>query len=648
MKKLLYIAAALCLFASCAKEAPFSANEESGKPFNININFQTKADGSGDEAKPKVNSIRVLVFNADTSDPDGTYGKCVFNEYYPFGFTVSKKTGYYQASLTSRINISSKATKFNVYAVLNEDGYELSSAHGNWSDTAFDPDNGLGLETDLKTLLTEITPGVLEETFTAIYESPVSYSEALKTEPAFLMCAYDGVEFDDDDLKSPDPLVLILDKPSKSRPMAQITIDKITTDANPAGAGTFVSDLAKVFVIGVELDNVPNSFRWNATGNSLGTTGLSSIEVSTANKITDEQGDTYYRRYWPGEVTTEVMVNASVRQETNERLYRTKNDGKTDKWNFPDLLGGDAAFNFTNYYIGETDDNKKKQATSQASWVEYAFLKGDNFIKEDNNLNNCGKLVKVFRKDEMLVNTFTVTGPTTLQADPISGTNLKYSDDNWTVNLGDTYYVPENIQALPASATCLKVTLAVAAPTLNLSAVEGPTYPQPYDFSVSNYQYGLGSVSDFKTTFNDAGLTKEQKAALTAQAQALFEENSHIVWYDELDHEVISDDDHNSYAVYIDGFFRTGTGTGHSVVSNSQVGSVFKWNVPTTGNVHTFIIPINNNMDGSYSVLRNTRYKITLHVTNSVFGDGLLTKSVAAPGIGIRAEVVTEKIEDNE
>lgn len=143
MKKILYAAVALCLFASCAKEAPFSANEGPGKPFSININFQTKAGGSGDESKPKVNSIRVLVFDADADSPDGTTGKCVFNEYYPFGFTVSRKSSggseYYQAALTSRINISSKATKFHVYAVLNEDGYAMSSAHGTWSDTAFDP-----------------------------------------------------------------------------------------------------------------------------------------------------------------------------------------------------------------------------------------------------------------------------------------------------------------------------------------------------------------------------------------------------------------------------------------------------------------------------------------------------------------------------
>lgn len=632
------LALAVLVLGACTKDKGF---ETEGNPsMNVSIAFQTKAGGSVDEAKPTVNSIRILVFDADPASPEGTNGKCVFNEYYPFGFTVTKKTGYYQAALTSRIELSSKSKIFNVYAVINEDGYQLTGpVLLATADASFS-----GTGTDLKALLSEVEAGVLESTFKSICGQPVSYAAAVQTEPAFLMYAYsENVEFEDSGLNSPDPVQLQLIDPDKGRPMAQIFIDKITTDDNPQGAGSFSNDLAKVFVLDVSLENVPNSFQWDAADNVLsGSDKLASIPICQDKKVTDD-GTSYYQRVWNGQVTTEVTVNATVKQETHERLYRTKDDGGIQRWNFPDLLGGDGAFRFTLYNSG----NSNKQAILQPNYIDYSFLTGNDFLKVDNNPNNCGKLIKVFNADEKLENTFTVTGPTSTQGVK-SGSALSYSDDKWTVNLGDTYYVPENIQTSTTNATFLKVTLAVSAPTLDLSSVQDADYPQPYDFSASSYVYGLGNVEDFKTHFSEQGKTKAQKEAMTAEVKQLFQANSHIVWYDDLEHEVTGADGHNSYAVYVSGFYRSGSGSGNSIVSHNQKGAEFKWNVPSTGNVHTFTIPINNNQDGSYSVHRNTRYKITLHVTDSVYGTGLLTKSGSDSGIGISAEVVTEKIDDDE
>ena len=63
--------------------------------------------------------------------------------------------------------------------------------------------------------------------------------------------------------------------------------------------------------------------------------------------------------------------------------------------------------------------------------------------------------------------------------------------------------------------------------------------------------------------------------------------------------------------------------------------------------MYDFIIPVNNGIDGDYSVRRNTRYTVTLYVNGTTY-DSLETKSGASVPFTVTAKVKTERVSDDE
>lgn len=662
MKRVLYIVSALLLLAGCAKEQ--NANEEVHQiPLNISIAFdaQTRAGGS-ETIAPVVNSVRVLGFDANDADKP-----CVLNEFFPFGYTVMKTTSSYLVQMSTPITINSQSTKYDLYVILNEESYQLTSQSG---------------DATIKDILTDFTEGDSKESdFTAIYNTLANNDKTDVTgnpvgEPAFLMCASSlDYEITEAEQKLPEPqeVQFIVEG---GRTMAQIIINKITSEPN--GEDKNDASVSKIFVVGVSLENVPSTIDWNAPStDATGATPMSSIPVGAA--VTDDNG-TYYKRIWPGFLTTQLEVNATRTLDCSEYLYRTGLDG-AGNWKFSDILEYDNKGHLTTpqpvdypYYdmnylwdsakdknkndltkykiIGDGD--QKKRAINAPTYVDKDFFKKDDDAHVRGILDR-----KIFTEDaDHFFTSFVINSITTDLSSPISGTALSCTDDYWTVNLGQKYYVPENIVTSSAAATCIKVRLAVADPSLTLptgtDAIKD--YPVPGQFKLTadnTYTNGdlyLGGL--LMTSVPDA-LPKAVKDTVAA--------HTHYVWANDHDREAHTGDETSinsdkdikgnenldpMFHVYVDGFKRVHTAQANITVNQNQKGSTFSWNIPYDPNDPTtykeFIIPVNNNLDGSYSVKRNTRYSVTLHVNNET-----MTRA-GGDGISITATVETEKINDYE
>ncbi len=646
----------MLLLAGCAKEQ--NANEEVHQiPLNISIAFdaQTRAGGS-ETIAPVVNSVRVLGFDANDADKP-----CVLNEFFPFGYTVMKTTSSYLVQMSTPITINSQSTKYDLYVILNEESYQLTSQSG---------------DATIKDILTNFTEGDSKESdFTTIYNTLANNDKTDVTgnpvgEPAFLMCASSlDYEITEAEQKLPEPqeVQFIVEG---GRTMAQIIINKITSEPN--GEDKNDASVSKIFVVGVSLENVPSTIDWNAPStDATGATPLSSIPVGAA--VTDDNG-TYYKRIWPGFLTTQLEVNATRTLDCSEYLYRTELNGD-DKWDFTDLyeVEYDNKGNIKSphpidypYYdmqkcwkkLKDYEDGKQPDqnidATSRAenaySYVDKKFFKGNGDSDVRKMLDN-----KIFTEDaDHFFTSFVINSITTDLSNPISGAALSCTDDYWTVNLGQKYYVPENIVTGSAAATCIKVRLAVADPSLTLPSGTDAIkdYPVPGQFiSTSDNTYTNGGL------YLGGLLMTSVPDGIPDAVKDTVKKYSHIVMYD--NHDITADpsDDDGKYLqnmkdndpkfhVYVDGFKRVYTAQANITVNQNQKGSTFSWNIPYDPNDPTtykeFIIPVNNNLDGSYSVKRNTRYTVTLHVNNET-----MTRA-GGDGISITATVETEKINDYE
>lgn len=626
------------LIVSCAKEQPES---ERLIPLNVSISFETKAGGSSDETvQPVVNSVRVLGFDANDADKP-----CVLNEFFPFGYTVMKAGPAYRVQMSSPITINSLSTLYDFYVVLNEGDYSLvGQADGK---TVSDLLTNIVPVTSVESDFTDIYATLAKNDKTEISGNPVG-------EPAFLMCAKSlGFPISVAEQKLPDAkdLQFIV---SGGRTMAQIVIEKITS-APMDGYATNDAAVPLVFVKSVSLENVPSTIDWDEPATTAtGATPMASIPVGEA--VTDSNG-VYYNRVWPGFLTTVLNVNASMTQTTDARLYKEEVKD-SNKWFFPELENKNAG----NYDKYNTDDVKKQAIQAYNYKIEPDQFKLVFSKKVD------GK--DLFTKEEENIKSYySVTEVTTPISSSISGTNLKYTDDIWTVNLGERYYVPENITSNAGDATYIKVVLAVAAPSLNLSAIGDSLswWPTPGNMTVtSDYSYylpcsaTLDTSEEFELNSFPAGDTGK------AKAKDLGRENMHIVYSDDIDTDLPWTDptftpvSGKKFNVYVDGFYRKATGTSTITVNQNQKGGDFNWNIPPTSTLE-FHIPISQS-GGKYDVVRNTRYKVTLHVnkdprnpapasasaSSSPASTGVSYATKGGSGLGITAIVETEKINDYE
>lgn len=779
MKRALYFLAGIALLASCNVESLDEPQSEAAK-VPLNITVQTKAGGSGDGGSAQdIKSIRVVVFT-NTGDPSTDLVK--LNEYYSFGFGVDNKDDHrYTVTVKPTLELDLNTNSYYVYAILNEDGYTLTDSQV-LSNALDDVANRSGMNTLLQTKATYPTDGV-------------------KVAPYCLMSACKTVDFSagrdlpievhfgmyEADATNPSPI---------DRTMAQITVESIKSNANATNA----AELSKVFVLDVDLVNVPSGIAWgvDASGNLLDgstTGGKTSLPIGAA--FDPEDGTTpYYRRIWDGNVYKQVDVNVNCEQRTTANYYRTDASSKSG-WAFYDDSEGVTPI--TKYVYAGT-----KTLPTGAPPKPYGFptlnAKGDKYVywiwnQDDKKPQNC-KNVKTEKKkdqytqayneyigslphdpatgqpvsatDAAAYNTYYTTNKTAVDAyyaelptvlasaitglatidkhrnDPNNPNNSvrkllntdlpaifaketyyatnKYTiasvksdqpttyvsyctGEPWTVNLGDSYYVPENISATydQNTTTCIKVTLAVADPNIVLSSTADVTkLPVPeniqddaatYTYLFDNYYYAsaadyaigkltkqvtTGANSDPTGAFNLTQTTDQPKIKVT-QFDAngwknvtdekftvvdLFKQNGRVV---DADDETVPADSttNNRFVVYIPGenFWRTGTGlTGTVTVDAEQEGATFSWNIPAADNTATtdfdevkvFYIPVNNKQFNSdYSVRRNTKYTVKLTVGDNTYAgftkaSGPEDAANGVAGLSITADVTAETLIEDE
>lgn len=644
MKKFIYTILALAVMVGCDRN-PMPVEAEGDRMIDVAISLQTKA---GNPA-PVVNSVRVLAFDSA--------GNCALNSFFGngFGYEMTPASDGYIVDITSPLTLTITANRvYDVYVVLNEAGYILADT-----------------ESQLSVLLDAIEIGDSKTQFTTYYDKGVKYTAPIPAsdgEPAFIMSAYQQVTIGDGASTTPQKVEFYTSDTMSGRTMAQITVDKITSE--PANGVDYSSpDVPKVFVLGVSLVNVPGENTWTLADGQLGH-NFTEIDFG------GENSDGYYDRLWEGAVRQKVTLPARRDDYTDSLLYRTSMaDNAKTSWSF---AHADAVVFHT------TDKDVKKGYEAATKGPGAIDNKYEN--KNDNSVKYLIENVfpDFFSNSSVISETFyskTATELSELVIDP-----GEVSDEYWTVNLGNSYYVPENVTNNNNNATCIKVRMAVASPTLQIPHIPDTTFinklPNPSvlltetgsTYCISNYdlkqdKFWVPKFEKGQYVYKDGKL---QYVQMKDWVSNTFKEHGHIINASDhsIEYPTVKDDatdaekSVNNYHVYVEGFSKRTEGTGEVYMSNAltdeerRLDSVI-WNIPgtTTGiegasvpaSCIELTIPVNSRQfGGDYSVRRNTRYTITLHVDQSTYGK-LGTRSTAEGGaIGITATVKTETINDYE
>lgn len=644
MKKLIYTILGLAVLAGCDRN-PIPCEPGGDRMMDVSISLQTKAGSPA----PVVNSVRVLAFD--------NAGNCALNSYFGNnnGYEMTPASDGYIVDVTSPLTLTITADrKYDVYVVLNEANHILA-----------------GTESQLSSLLSAIEIGDSKTTFMTYYDSKVKYTPtpASGSEPAFIMSAYQQVTIGDGASEVPQKVEFYTSDTMSGRTMAQITVDKITSE--PASGTAYSSpNVPKVFVLGVSLVNVPGENTWTLEDGELGH-NFTEIDFGGANS------SGYYSRLWEGTVRQKVTLPAIRDDYTDSLLYRTSMaEGDKTSWSF---AHADAVV----FHTTNKDAKKGYEAAAKGPGAI------DNKYDKDKNDNSVKYLIEnVFpgffnRVPSVISETF--YSKTATEISELVFGEGEVSDDYWTVNLGNSYYVPENVTSARESATCIKVRLAVASPELQIPNIPDTTFinklPNPSvlltktdsTYCISNYDLKQEKLTVPKFEKGHYVYNKDgelQYVTLDKWVTNSFKENGHIINADDhsieypLQNATDAEKSVNNYHVYVDGFSKRTEGTGEVYMSNvltdqtRRLDSVI-WNIPgtTTGKGGASVpaafidlsIPVNSHQfGGDYSVRRNTRYTITLHVDQSTY-DKLPTKSIVNDGaFGITATVKTEKINDYE
>lgn len=357
----------LLLAASCVKEPV--EQEPQTKQVPLNITITTKADDGSTPGKFDVNTVRVLVFkNADPLNPthDKTTDVLIVNEYYPFGFNMSQTTpgGPFTVEINPTLELDLGCDDYFVYVVLNEDGYTLkgnkvlTSELGNLADRQ-----------EMETLLA--TP--------AVYDS-----KGIKEAPYCLMSSWKTIHFDADKDRPMDVKFNVTtpktDGHAAIRNMAQITVGSIESMSAVGTGSTVNAELPKIFVLSVELVNVPKDMTWSDADGSISTSGKTSLPIGQAN------ASGYYSRDWGGYLYRNYDVEMVEIDEPAVKLYRTgTGENSTSAWGFSPFLYHYETVNPTEPTFNLTDPGKplgfpEKQGNGK---YKYTYWDGkDNKAKE--------------------------------------------------------------------------------------------------------------------------------------------------------------------------------------------------------------------------------------------------------------------------
>lgn len=662
---------ALAVLSGCQRD-PIPGNEVGEPKIDVSIALQTKAGSPA----PKVNSVRVIAFDSD--------GNCALNSFFLNGVGYEINEGTEGDYVNYIVNVISPLTLtispqrvYDVYVVLNESGQTLA-----------------GTESDLSELLQALEVGENNKTtFSNYYAKGIKYAamEATGDEPAFIMSAYQSVSIAEGSSTAPQSVEFYTSDKMSGRTMAQITIDRITSEPNPDNGTDYSSgDVPKVFILGVSIEKVPNENTWTTNDGELGHE-FGHIDIEGKNA----QG--YYDRSWSGEVSQLVELPAKKFEYLSGKLYRTSTnkDVKT-AW----ASSGPALFYTDTTAISgkNAEETHKKRVEALKSQYKLATenIQAIEDFKNDRN-NFVYQLVNsilpgMYSSPDGISGTkYTKTAQTLSE---LTFGESVLTDDYWSVILGNSFYVPENITDNSETATYIKVRLAVASPELPKPTSEASasdqlafinSLPNPTELKTGTESNTTFCLSDLDLTTNKTKVQERKngipqydgKTGLpkmidsTYTPKSLFLSNSHIVNKDDYSIEyptTLTDKDNdvrpNDYHIYVDNFSKRTDGTGKLYFTNETtdqerpLDSVI-WNIPGTttssdgsvvaGDIVEIKIPVNNHKFGNdYSVRRNTRYTITLHVDQSTYDDHLTKGDTIEKPFGITASVKSEKINDNE
>lgn len=525
--------AAVLLLAACAKELPFSSSEGEKPRINVTLSFPTKSSSS----IPVVNSVRILAFDGNAV--------CALNELKTSGISPVDVSDGYTIALGEFELESSTSANYDLYAILNEDGFILE-----------------GTESTVTSLLGGLSEGDRNmNLFLSYFNTPAHYSvlNASDGEPVYLMSGVTGYTMQKGDSQTPRPVSFDLVR----RPYAQVTVEGITTD------GVSSDNLARVIIQNVSLVNIPSGFAW---GNKQG-------ECTTSPLTINFPGKNSYGYYTS---TNSMSMDAEYTNIRKERSIEGKMYCIADK-----------VFDFV----------------EQSSAKIFDKNAGEAWKKIDNNGYTTFLSTLQAKFDEVPF-TLSYTSDVTL------------TPSAWNIDFNRSYYIPENISSETEDATCICVRAAIADPGLSESQIDDRA-------SWSSDNITLGS-NIFPLSWPAGDAQKVLQAIPVSTEVYNYKDNK--------------GNDKTGYLAYFEGFNEERAAPSISI--SGATGDNICMN--PTSHIFEFLIPINNHVfDGDYSVRRNTKYTVMLHVAQSTF-ETLLTKAGAKSGISISATVTSEKAEDYE
>lgn len=528
--------AALLLLAACAKELPSVSSQGDNPRISVVLSFPTKSAGSA----PIVNSVRILAYDGNAV--------CALNEMKTSGISPVEVSDGYTIDLGEFELESSTSRNYDLYAILNEDGFTLE-----------------GTESAVSSLLGGLSQGERNmNLFLSCFNSPAHYSvlNASDGEPIYLMSGVAGYTMEEGDSQTPRPVSFDLVR----RPYAQVTVGGITTD------GVSSDNLSRIIIQNVSLVNIPSGFAW---GNKQG--------ECTSNPITiNFPGKNSYGFY---SSTNSMSLDAEYTGIRKKRSIEGKMYCIADKvFNFVEqssakIFGKSADAN--NAWSGKIDKNSYPAflSTLQAKFDEVPF-------------------------------TLSYTSDVTL------------TPSAWNIDFNRSYYIPENISSEAKDATCICIKAAIADPGLSESQIDERASWSPDNITIGSNVFPLS----WPANNTDINTLK----AIPVSTEVYIYNDKGV--------------DKMGYLAYFEGFKETRTAPQISI--SGATGNDICMN--PTSHVFEFLIPINNNIfDGDYSVRRNTKYTVMLHVAQSTY-ETLQTKAGANSGISISATVISENAEDYE
>lgn len=383
-----------------------------------------------------------------------------------------------------------------------------------------------------------------------------------------------------------------IDGTTAKRPMAQVVIGSISSSSGD------IASNSKIFVKDMRLVNIPQSYCLD--GSNSGSSLLTDSEMLSLSGLPlDANG--FFSRNWSGEASA-TFCNWEIQDmEEDYRLYFTKDDKRLNANNWKmqyakESFSQSVADNIYNTYPSADTKNEFPQKTLERILTSLSDIDRDNASKDGNY------------------------GSSHYRIDQTSQISL--SEDAWSVEIGKSYYIPEHISADRDKCTALEITLCLAEPVLDISACLWGEMPSTWSYYSSETYLGLDKDN-------------------IAPELASMNSGAYVAQF------VRTEDagDGNRY-VFIGDFSRRKSleqNFSASETASLPEGAILSWNPVKEITVR---IPVNDrNYDSDYSVRRNTRYNVTLKVTDSTYNLFNDTKAGMSGSVSMVSETSIDRYE---